>query len=415
MTMFHQTGVTYRMDKLEKYSYEMGSFRPPSEGRSGSLLIRASRGCSWNRCKFCISRSRQRPKFEYRKIEEVKKDIDTVKGIFDEIKAASWDLGYGGRVTQEVINAIIQGNPEVYGRGSVGSEELWPRLQCLIHIANWISSGAKTVFLQDSNSLIIRTPDLVELLRCLKESFPTIDRVTTYGRAKTCFKKSFEELKELQEAGLSRIHVGFESGCGEVLKLVDKGVTAEQQIMGGRKVVEAGISLSEYFMPGLGGRKWSQQHVLDSAQALNQINPDFIRVRTFALHRDSPLFEKYETGEFEPLTEEEMVDEIGLLIENLTCSSYLASDHIWNLLMEVDGQLPEDKEKMLEIVREYQAKPPMEKLEYNLRERLKYWNVSDDLQSKRMIREAWESIQNESPEAKVLVEKAILALKQRGG
>lgn len=209
------------------------------------------------------------------------------------------------------------------------------------------------------------------------------------GRAKTCFKKFFKELKELQEAGLSRIHVGFESGCDEILKFVDKGVTAEEEITGGRKVVDAGISLSEYVMPGLGGKRWSEKHILDSAGALNQINPDFIRLRSLALRRDSPLFEKYEAGEFEPLTEGEMVNEIGLLIENLTCSSYLASDHVWNLLMEIEGQLPQDKEKMLGMVREYQAKPPVEKLKFNLRERLKYWSIPDDPQVKKVIQEAW--------------------------
>lgn len=411
--MFHQTNLAYQMNPLERYSFEMGEFRPPSEGRSRSLLLKATRGCSWNRCKFCISAAKKRSKFELRKIEDLKKDIDTVKEISDEIRAASWKLGHGGRVAEEVIYAIIQGNPEVYGRDSVGLQELEQRLQCLIHIANWVDSGAKTVFLPDSNSLIMRTPDLVELLRYLKETFPTVERVTTYARAKTCFKKSLEELKELREAGLSRVHVGFESGCDEVLKFVDKGLTAEEQIAGGKKVVESGISLSEYVVPGLGGKKWSEQHALESARALNEINPDFIRIRSLTLCRDSPLFELCETGEFEPLTEEEMVNEIGLLIENLTCNSYVASDHMWNLMMDIEGQLPDDKEKMLEMVREYQVMPVMEKLRFNLKERLRYWGLPDNPQSKQVVQEALESIQNESPDAETTVEKATLALKQR--
>ena len=99
--MFNQKALTYKMNPLDSYSYEMGSFRPPSEGQSRSLLIRASRGCSWNRCKFCISRTRERPKFQLRGVEDLKKDIDTIKGLYDELASASLELGHGGEVNRE--------------------------------------------------------------------------------------------------------------------------------------------------------------------------------------------------------------------------------------------------------------------------------------------------------------------------
>lgn len=413
--MFQEPNQTYQMKQLRRYSYEMGPFRPPSEGQSQSILIRASRHCSWNRCKFCISDSKTRPKFEYRNTEELKQDIDTIRGIADEIKEASWKLGYKGQVNSEVINTIVQSNPEIYGRDATDLWELEERLQCLIHIANWIDSGCRTAFLQDSNSLIIRTPDLVNIIKYLKGNFPAVERVTTYGRSKTCYKKSAEELEELQEVGLSRIHVGFESGCDEILSLVDKGVTAEEQIAGGKKVVAAGISLSEYVMPGLGGKKWSEKQALESACALNEINPAFIRLRSLSVRKDSPLFRLCQSGEFEPLTETEMVDEIGLFLENLNCEAYVTSDHIWNILMDVEGQLPQDKDKMLDIIRRYQKKTPMEKLAFNLSERLKYWNMPDEPEIRQLVHDAQESIRNETPDAESRVEKATAALKQKGG
>lgn len=413
--MFYQMNV----EKLKGYSYEMGPARPPSEGQARSLLIRATRNCPWNRCQFCAGlRSRKGKKFEYRKVEEIKEDIDIAKGIFDEIKTASWKLGYGGGVADKVVKAIIQGNPEIYGGDSADSEGLEQRLQCLIHVANWLDSGAKTVFLQDSNSLIMRTPELIEVLRHLKETFPSIERITTYARSKTTRKKSPEELKELHNAGLSRVHVGLESGYDEVLKFMEKGVTAEEHIQGGRKVKEAGITLSEYVMPGLGGRKWSEIHALETARVLNEIgNPDFIRLRTLRVRKGTPLFDRCEAGEFEQLTEDEIVDEIGLLIENLNCSSYVISDHVDNLLFEVEGQLPQDKEVILKVIARYKVMPPMEKLEFRLKKYLSSYRVYGSLNPQliQTIQEAWESIQKESPDAEGKVEKAISALEESHG
>lgn len=404
-----------QMKDLDSYSYEMGPFRPPSEGRSQSLLIRTSRGCSWNRCTFCISDDRNRLKFQLRTPEEITRDIDTVVALVDEIKSTSRHLGYNGDVNNEVINTLIQNNPNIYNSRSVNIPELQQRFQCLINTANWLNSGSKTVFLQDSNSLIARTNDLIVILHYLNNNFPTIERITTYGRAKTCYKKSLDELKGLREAGLSRIHVGFETGCDDILQFIDKGVTSREEIEGGKKVIEAGISLSEYFMPGLGGKKWSRRHVLDSANVLNEINPDFIRIRTLALRQDSPLYRDFKTNGFELLSESEMIDELGLLIENLTCNSYITSDHMWNLLMEVEGQLPDAKEEMLGIIRAYQSKPPLERLTFNLNRRLRHFSLTDVSQAKQLVEEAQEAIRTESPDAETRVEEAIFALKQRGG
>lgn len=178
-------------------------------------------------------------------------------------------------------------------------------LQNLVNVASWIASGARTVFLQDANTLIMRTPELIQVRKYLKETFPSLERITSYARAKTCFKKTLQELKDLHQAGLSRLHVGLESGNDQVLSLMQKGVNLAEDIISGKKVIESGISLSEYVMPGLGGRKWSEIHALDSAKALSEINPHFIRMRSLVVRKNSPLFLKQQEGEFEPLAEDD--------------------------------------------------------------------------------------------------------------
>lgn len=409
-----KTTPTYEMnaEKLKDYSFELGPIRPPSEGQDQSLLIRVSRNCSWNRCQFCSTYKGQR--FEYRSVEEVKQDIDIAKGLGDEIKAASWRLGYADRVTNEVVTAIVQGNPEVYGRDLVGTEVLMARLHSLINVANWLNSGARTVFLQDANSLIMRTPELAEVIRYLKETFPSIERVTSYARSKTTAKKSVEELKELHEAGLSRLHIGLESGYDEVLKYMEKGVTHEEHVRGGRRIIESGISLSEYVMPGLGGRKWSEPHALETARVLNQIAPDFIRLRSLVVRRGSSLYDRLKAGEFEQLPEDEVVDEIGLFIENLDCNSYVTSDQMSNLLWEVEGKLPEDKGAMLKAISEYKGMPLVDRLSFRLKRRLQsylavYGGLDKVLDEK--VQTALESLQKEFPDAEERVDEAILALK----
>jgi len=407
--MFYHPNLTYqiRVENPKNFFFEMGPIRPPSE--SQSLLIRATRNCPWNRCEFCPTY--KNVKFEYRKVEEIKKDIDVAKVIADGIKTASWRFGLAGRVSNEVIKAIFQGNPEIY-QGD-GNSQL--KLQNLINVANWLSSGGKTCFLQDANTLIMRTPELIEVIKYLKTVFPSIERVTSYARSKTCAKKTLQELKDLKGAGLSRLHVGLESGCDEVLEFMQKGVTAKEHISGGRKVVESGISLSEYIMPGLGGKNWSEKHARESARVLNEINPDFIRLRSLIVKKGSPLRDKRDLGQFEELSEDEVVDEIGFCIENLNCSSYLASDQMSNLLSEVEGQLPQDKEKILEVIRKYKNKSPMERLEFRLKTRLRsyrgvYGRIEPELNQK--IQEALEAIRKESPDAETKTNQAISALKE---
>jgi radical SAM superfamily enzyme YgiQ (UPF0313 family) len=246
-------------------------------------------------------------------------------------------------------------------------------------VALWLYTGGKNVFLQDGDNLILKTGQLIEILKDLKEAFPSIERITTYSRAKTVSKKGMEELQDLFRAGLSRIHIGLETGYNPLLQYMKKGVTAEEHINAGRKVKESGISLSEYVILGLGGRGMWREHATETAKVLNEINPDFIRVRTLKVLKTMPLHEKLDEGEFILSSDDEIVGEERLFIENLEgITSTFVSDHILNLLEEVEGKLPEEKGKMLALIDRYLVLSQEEKADFRLGRRAGVYRSVDD-------------------------------------
>ena len=343
-------------------AFELGPFRPPSE--AFSLLLRLTRNCPWNRCRFCGMYKGQ--KFELRSVEDIKQDIEAVRRIYDRIIGLAWSSGYGGRL-KDAARMILNKPPD----------------QSFYNVGLWLYGGGQNVFLQDANSIIMRTHELVEVLRFLKETFPEVDRITSYGRSKTAAKKTLEELVQIREAGLSRLHIGLESGSDTVLKLMDKGVTAAEHITGGRKVVESGISLSEYVLLGLGGRGLWREHAIETARVLSEINPNYIRIRTLSVHPALPMYAGLEDGSFVLENDEEMVEELRLLVENLDCDSNFVSDHINNLLQGVEGKFPHDKEKMLATIEQFQSLPPEERINFRIGRRARIYLHVDDLNDAR--------------------------------
>jgi hypothetical protein len=142
------------------------------------------------------------------------------------------------------------------------------------------------------------------------------------------------------------------------------------------KVVEAGISLSEYIMPGVGGKTLSEEHAAETARLLNLIKPDFIRVRTFALHPLSPMNKLVEEGIFVPMTDDEMVAEIRLLVATLDemHSYFSCGDYSPNLLMQVDGYLDEKKAYMLQEIDKFLSLTREQRQAYSLLRRTSYMN-----------------------------------------
>lgn len=270
--------------------YEQGPIRPPSE--SGSLLVRVSRNCPWNRCAFCPVYKGAR--FSRRTVAEVLSDLDALRAA------------HGDR----------------------------PR----------------TAFLQDADPLLMAPDDLVQVVAGLRARFPRVERVTAYARSHTLARRSLEDLRRLRAAGLDRLHVGLESGCDAVLALVTKGTTRAEQIEAGQRVKAAGFTLSEYVMPGLGGAALSSAHAEDTASALVAIQPDFVRLRTTAVVPGTPLAALVTEGRLVPLGEVALVAEIRALLAGLGgLTTRLESDHVLNALMELRGDLPADRERLRSV------------------------------------------------------------------
>ena len=301
--------------------FAVGPIRPPSEAYS--LLIRLTRNCPWNRCEFCSVFKGER--FQLRTVEEVKEDILTARKWVDAIERWAEQNGY-----------------------AVGDVA---RYEGVLWLQN---DGVRSAFLQDSDSLIMKAEPLVEIVEFLCKIFPTLERVCSYARAKTVLRKKPEELRRLREARLSRLHIGLETGDDELLAYVQKGATADEMVQAGRKAIEAGFELSEYVMPGLGGRERWEQHAKNSARVLNEINPHFIRLRTLHLLQGTPLYEKAKRGEFHVHSMEGVLTEIRRFIEDLDVTSELiTTDQSVNYFMgQVDGKLPGEKGKLLDSIGE---------------------------------------------------------------
>jgi radical SAM superfamily enzyme YgiQ (UPF0313 family) len=276
---------------LRRRDYDFPPFRPPSEAES--LLLRVTRGCPWNRCTFCSMYKHS--KFEIRDLKEILEDIELAKEL------------YGERV--------------------------------------------RTVFIGDSNSLVVKTETLLEILKALYDSFPRIERVTSYARAKTLVKKPLKELEQICKAGLTRLHVGLETGDRELLNEIEKGATPEEMIEGGKKAMSAGFEYSLYVLLGIGGEEKWEQHAKGTAEVLNGIDPHFIRVRTYVPQPDSPLYDAMMKGEFKSPSPETILKETRLLLQNLQVTSQFLSDHVSNLL-PLHGKLPEEKGRMVEMIDE---------------------------------------------------------------
>ena len=354
-------------------SFEQGPIRPPSE--AGSLLVRVSRNCPWNQCAFC--RTYKNTKFEFRSIEEIKRDIDNMSEIAGTLQELSIKEGDQGLISARIVNIVFDRYP-LY-------------TECHRAVALWLHYGGESVFLQDADSLVMKTDDIVSILRSIRSAFPSVTRITTYCRSKTAARKSVAELELLRDAGLARIHVGMESGLDPLLKLIRKGVTAADHIEGGQKIKAAGISLCEYVIPGLGGTLYSGEHARETARVINAIDPDFVRLRSLQVVNDTPLMELMKKGEFSPLGDEDVLREIQELISGLEgIETTIVSDHILNLLEEIEGSLPRDKEKMLDLLERYFSLSEEQRLVFRLGRRSGIYRRLADLSDKG----AYEDLKN---------------------
>jgi radical SAM superfamily enzyme YgiQ (UPF0313 family) len=272
--------------RLKKLGYDFPPYRPPSEAYS--LLLRVTRGCPWNKCLFCSMY--KDITFERRPLEEILGDIEAAA--------------------------------ELYGEST------------------------RTAFIGDSNSLMVKTELLCEVLRSLYVSFPHLERVTSYARAKTIAKKDLDELKQLHDAGLTRLHVGLETGDAETLQFIKKGATSEEMVEAGLKAKEAGFELSIYILLGVGGMHRWKEHADGTAAVLNRIDPHFIRVRNLIPQAGSSLYAMRQKGDFILPPPDVILQEEQRIIEHLDVTSEFLSDHISNYI-PLNGQMPQAKTTLL--------------------------------------------------------------------
>lgn len=268
-------------------------FRPPSEGNS--LIIQVTNGCSWNKCTFCEMYTSPMKKFKARKDEEI---------IADLMKAS---LSY---------------------------------------------AGVRRVFLADGDAMVLPTKRLLTILKAIKGILPSVTRVSAYCLPKNLKKKSVRELRLLKEAGLGILYVGAESGDDFVLEKVNKGETYASTAEAVIKVNEAGIKSSMMILNGLGGKKYSAQHAINTARLLNECQPSYAATLVVGFPLGIERFKDGWDGDFELLDQESLFREIELMLnETQLNNTIFRSDHASNYLV-LKGVLGKDKAKLLQQVRE---------------------------------------------------------------
>ena len=309
---------------MHSIPFEQGPIRPVDE--ADSLLIRTTRGCPWNRCAFCSIYKGMR--FSLRTVSEIKKDILAAKEYFN-------------------------GHP------------------------------FKTCFLQDGDSFVMKTSDLIEILQILKTAFPSLERISSYGRAQTMAKKSPSAMKEICNAGLNKLYCGMESGSALVLEKVKKGITPASIIQTAHMAREAGMNTTQFIILGLGGMELSTVHATETAKVLNAINPHHIRVLTIGVKPSTGLALQMENREFTLPSETHMIREQRLLLEQLDgITSHYANHHSVDLLLEVRGQLPEDKDRLLGILDRFLSLREDDRINFILGRRLGYYRRLSDQENR---------------------------------
>ncbi len=276
--------------------YDQPVYRPPSE--ADSLIIQAVIGCPHNRCNFC--------------------DMYKGKRFFPK--------------SQEDIYADLMAARQICG------------------------DGERTIFLADGNAIVLPAQRLAGICEKARELFPKLQRITTYGSAKFVVKKTPEELKLLAESGLTRIHMGLESGDTQTLLNINKGATPDTFIKAGRMVLDAGIELSLYVMIGVAGMQRWQEHAVESARIISEISPTFVRLRTFVPRENTVLFDEWKAGKLTLPDPWEALAETRLFIENIETNTILFSDHRTNFI-DISGALPEQKDEMIERIDQAAAWP----------------------------------------------------------
>ena len=267
--------------------YEGNIFRPPSEAYS--LIVQVTIGCSHNKCTFCSMFKDK--KFRVREISEVVKDLKVARQSYRNVDK---------------------------------------------------------IFLADGDALCLANDKLLSILGHCRDVFPECKQVTLYGSPQDVLRKSLEELKALNKAGLEMVYIGAESGSDKVLKDIVKGASREEIISSVRKLEESGIKASVTFISGIAGKDGWKDHAIESGTMISEMEPSYVGLLTLMLEPGTPLMNDVRAGSFQLLSPEEVVAETLIMLENInvTKKCVFRSNHASNYV-SLRGDLPRDKEKML--------------------------------------------------------------------
>lgn len=269
--------------------YEGNIIRPPSE--ANSILLQVTVGCSHNKCTFCGAYAGER--------FTIKKDAV----IFEDIEFA----------------------------------------------AKYCRNQSR-LFLCDGDALIIPQRRLVPILEKIRKRLPWVERVGLYANTKSIRMKSESELEELRQLGVKIAYMGLETGDDVTLKQINKGADANRMIEMGKKIRRAGIKLSITVLLGLAGRERSDIHAMETGRVLSAIDPEYVGALSLMLVPGTPMQREHENGDFELITPDEMLRELGTMISTTNLSSGLFhANHASNYL-PIRAHLPRDREKTLALI-----------------------------------------------------------------
>lgn len=268
-------------------------FRPPSEARS--LILQVTNGCSWNKCTFCEMYTQPQKQFRLK----AQADID-----------------------RELQQISASGIP------------------------------VRRIFLADGDAMTLSYRRLRQILESIRTHLPDVQRVSSYCLPRNLNNKSVAELDELRELGLSLFYVGCESGDDLVLERVSKGESFATSLAALEKIKAAGSKSSVMILNGLGGRRYSEQHAINSAKLMNAAQPEYLATLVVSFPQGMERYQAGFRGEFEPLDQPGLFREMELLLDELDLDrTIFRSDHASNYLV-LRGTLGRDKQRLLSTVRE---------------------------------------------------------------
>lgn len=271
--------------------YKGKVYRPPSEAYS--LIVQVTYGCSHNGCAFCDMYDDKC--FSLRPMDEIREDFEMARQVYRHVDR---------------------------------------------------------VFLADGDALMRRTNDLIQILGLVYGLFPECERVTCYASPTSLHIKSEEDLKLLQQHGLTMVYMGLESGCDAVLKRMNKGHDAASIIAAGQKARRCGLKLSVTAISGLGSRELMHEHAIDTAKALSAMKPEYIGLLTLMVEHGTPLEKWVKEGSFTVLGPMEVLQETELFLQNIDSEgSIFRMNHASNYLT-LKGTLNQDREALLAKVQQ---------------------------------------------------------------